>query len=149
MKTKRDGIITKDRAYRQFFDRMALRGDTGQGDTGSLNDLDFAALSPAQDMPVLDSMELSASMDVYAEINEEPPVSNRTTLFSGRPQGSGEIIIFDSVRDQGVHPVIEAGRIKRLIVSFAGGAPAAESLGAELCLLVYVGDLGHRSTYGP
>jgi hypothetical protein len=31
--------------------------------------------------------------------------------------------------------------INRLIISFADGAPAAESLGTELCLLVFVGDL--------
>src|SRR5262249_33445973 len=43
-------------AYRPLFGRMSLRSDTGHGDTGNLNDVDFAALSPAQDMPVMDSM---------------------------------------------------------------------------------------------
>ncbi len=122
------------RAYRPLFDRTSLRSDTG-----SLSNADFAALSP--DMPAMDSMELSASMDVDAEIDAELPLPNRTTLFSGRPQGSGEIIIFDSSRDQAIHPVREAGTINRLIISFTGGAPAAGSLGAELCLLVFVGDL--------
>jgi len=89
----------------------------------------------------MDSMEFSASMNVYAEIDAELPVPNRITLFSGKPQGSGEIILFDSSRDQAVYQVREAGTIDRLIISFADGTPAAESLGAELCLLVFVGDL--------
>jgi Ca-activated chloride channel family protein len=129
------------RAYRPLFDRISLRSDTDQSDTGSLSNVDFAALSPAPDMPAMDSMELSASMDAYAEIDAELPVPNRTTLFSGRPQGRGEIIIFDASRDQAVHHVREAGTINRLIISFTGGAPAAGSLGAELCLLVFVSDL--------
>jgi Ca-activated chloride channel family protein len=129
------------RGYRRFFDLISFRSDTGQGDTGSLNNLDFASQSPAPDMPAIDSIEFSASQNVYAEIDARPPVPNRTTLFSGRPQGDGEIVLFDSSRDQSVHPVREAGTINRLIISFAGGAPAAESLGAELCLLVFVGDM--------
>jgi hypothetical protein len=129
------------RGYRRFLDRISFRSDTGQGDTGSLNNLDFASRSPAPDMPAIDSIEFSASQNVYAEINAKPPVPNRTTLFSGRPQGDGEIVLFDSSRDQSVHPVREAGTINRLIISFAGRAPAAESLGAELCLLVFVGDM--------
>jgi Ca-activated chloride channel homolog len=98
----------------------------------SLSRLRRAARKPASDTPVMDWMELA-----------EPaaPVSNRTTLFSGNPQGSGETILFDSTRDQAVHPAREAGTINRLIVSFAGGAPDAKSLGAELCLLVFVGDM--------
>lgn len=79
----------------------------------------------------------SASIEDKAEL----PVSTRTALFSGKPQGSGEIILFDSARDQAVHPAREAGTISRLIISFAGGTPAADSLGTELCLLVFVGDL--------
>jgi len=129
------------RGYRQLSDRISLQSDTGQGDTGSLRNVDFAALSPAPDMPAIDSMEFSASMNVYAEIDAELPVPNRTTLFSGRPQGSGEIIIFDASRDQAVSHLREAGTINRLIISFAGGTPGAESLGAELCLLVFIGDL--------
>ncbi len=129
------------RAYRPLFDRISLRSDTGQSDTGSLSNVDFAALSPAPDMSAMDSMEFSASMNDYAEIDAELPVPNRTTLFSGRPQGSGEIILFDSLRDQAIRPVRDAGRINRLIISFADGTPAAESLSADLCLLVFVGDL--------
>ncbi len=93
---------------------------------------------------------LASAADVFA--NAQPPgaqaedeaglpVPNRTVLFSGKPQGRGEIILFDSERDQAVHPAPEAGTINRLTINFAGGAPAAESLGAELCLLVFVGDL--------
>src|SRR5262249_15569121 len=58
----------------------------------------------------------------------DPPVTNRTTLFSGKPQGSGEVILFDSSRDQAVHPAREAGIINRLLISFEAGAPPAESL---------------------
>jgi len=85
----------------------------------------------------------AADIGADASIEDEAglPVPGRTALFSGRPQGSGEIILFDSARDQTVHPAHKTGTINRLIISFAGGAPAAESLGAELCLLVFVGDL--------
>jgi Ca-activated chloride channel family protein len=98
----------------------------------SLGRLRRGARKPAPDMPVMDWMEVAESA---------APVSNRTMLFSGNPQGSGEIILFDSTRDQAVPPAREAGTINRLIVSFAGGAPDAKSLGAELCLLVFVGDM--------
>src|SRR5262245_14888046 len=94
------------------------------------------ASTPTADM-------LAAGIVAGASIEEKAKqsVPHRTVLFSGRPQGSGEIILFDSARDQDLHPLREAGTINRLIISFAGGAPAADGLGAELCLLVYVGDL--------
>jgi hypothetical protein len=65
---------------------------------------------------------------------------DRTVLFAGRPQGSGEIILFDSARDQAVHHLPEAGTIKRLIITFPG-APVANSLDAGLCLLIFIDDL--------
>jgi hypothetical protein len=68
------------------------------------------------------------------------PVPDRSVLFSGRPQGSGEIILFDSARDQAVPHLPDAGTIKRLIISFPG-APVANSLDAGLCLLLFIDDL--------
>ncbi len=110
-------------------------------DTGSLSEPNFAAREFSLDMFVADSITYAESSDVQAEDEAELPVPNRTVLFSGRPQGDGEITLFDSSRDQAVHRVREAGTINRLIISFAGGAPAVGSFGAELCLLVFVGDL--------
>jgi Ca-activated chloride channel homolog len=123
------------RAYRPSLDRISLESDLCS------NNMVFASRSPVPEMSAMDSIPFSAYLECLAEDEVGAPVPNRTALFSGRPQGNGEIILFDSSLDRAVHPVREAGRINRLIVSFADGAPAAESLGAELCLLIYVGDI--------
>jgi Ca-activated chloride channel family protein len=112
-----------------------------QRDVANSSKPKFASRSLSVDMFAMDSIVYSASPDFQIEDKDEPPIPNRTVLFSGRPEGSGEIILFDSSRDQGVHLARNAGTINRLLISFAGGAPAAESLGSELCLLVFVGDL--------
>jgi hypothetical protein len=89
----------------------------------------------------MDSIAYSEAADSPSEATAGLPVPNRSVLFSGRPKGSGEIILFDSSRDQSIHQVREAGTINRLIISFAGVTPAVESFGTELCLLVFVGDM--------
>jgi hypothetical protein len=124
------------RAYSPLRERILC-----QRDVGSPDDPNFASRALSLDMFAMDSIAYSAPPDFQIEDEDELPVPNRTVLFSGRPQGSGEIILFDSARDQAIHSLPEAGTINRLIISFAGGAPAAESLGAGLCLLVFVGDL--------
>ena len=112
-----------------------------QRETGSLDEPDFALRAVSLDMFAQGSIEYSEAADFPSEATAELPVLNRNVLFSGRPQGSGEIILFDSARDQPVHQAREAGTINRLIISFTGGAPSAESMGPDLCLLVFVSDL--------
>jgi Ca-activated chloride channel family protein len=107
----------------------------------SLSRTNRASRLPAPDMFVMDSMESSMDQESARDAELAAPLPNRASLFSGRPQGSGEMILFDSSRDQADHSVRETGTINRLIISFAGGAPDAESLGAELCLLVFIDDL--------
>jgi len=112
---------------------------------GSFGDIaiDFKNLFATSDASTSTADMLAADIVVGASIEEKAKLSvpHRTVLFSGKPQGSGEVILFDSARDQDLHPLHKAGTINRLIISFAGEAPAADGLGAELCLLVYVGDL--------
>ncbi|MGH9935544.1 MAG: VIT domain-containing protein [Blastocatellia bacterium] len=109
--------------------------------TGSFDVSMSAAPPPAMDMFAADMVVGAQAPDAQAEDEARLPVPDRTVLFSGRPQGSGAIILFDSARDQAVHHLPEAGTINRLIISFPGGAPAADSLGAGLCLLLFVDDL--------
>jgi len=124
------------RAYNPSRERILCQRDVGSPDEPS-----FASRELSLDMFAMDSITYSGSPDFQVEDEDEPPVPNRTVLFSGKPRGSGEIILYDSARDQSVRHLPAAGTINRLIISFAGGAPAVESLGAELCLLVFVGDL--------
>ncbi|HZS01277.1 MAG TPA: VIT and VWA domain-containing protein [Chloroflexota bacterium] len=77
----------------------------------------------------------------------EPPASAGPTppaarpIFTGTPQFvNGEAVLFDAAQ-AGPAELPPAGTIARLMVRFPHGAPAPESLGAELVLLVYVDDL--------
>lgn len=133
--------------------RPILRQRLSEPDEGPLYSLAFRSLNISFDAWMPDALPLTADMssadviasaqrpDTKAEDEDELPASNRAVLFSGRPQGSGEIILFDSARDQSIQQLPERGMITRLIVSFPDGAPAAGSPGAELCLLLFVDDL--------
>jgi len=106
-----------------------------------LDDRLLASPAPAPDIFASDVIAYSQAPDAQIEDEAGGPVTNRTVLYSGRPRGSGEIILFDSARDQAVQHLPESGMINRLIISFPGGAPVAASLGAELCLLLFIDDL--------
>src|SRR5262245_27678878 len=67
-----------------------------QRDTGSLNEPDIAPRAMSLDMFAMDPIAYAEAADLPAEANAGLPVPNRSVLFSGRPQGSGEIILFDS-----------------------------------------------------
>ncbi|MGE0132999.1 MAG: VIT domain-containing protein [Blastocatellales bacterium] len=92
-------------------------------------------------MPTVDMFMADTVAGAQAWDEAELPVPDRIALFSGRPQGSGEIILFDSAQDQASRQLSGRGKINRLIVSFPDGAPAADNLGAGLCLLLFVDDL--------
>ena len=106
-----------------------------------LDDRLLASPAPAPDIFASDVIAYSQAPDAQIEDEAGGPVTNRTVLYSGRPRGSGEIILFDSARDQAVQHLPESGMINRLIISFPGGAPVAASLGAGLCLLLFIDDL--------
>jgi len=128
--------VSAERAYSPSRELLLCQRDVGSPDEPS-----FAARELSLDMFAMDSIAYSGGPDFQLADEDELPVSNRTVMFSGKPQGSGEIILFDSARDRDGRQVHETGTINRLIISFAGGAPAAESVGTDLCLLVFVGDL--------
>lgn len=94
-------------------------------------------------MPValFDMVMADPMADAQTGDEEESPGPDRITLFSGKSQGSGETILFDSARDQAIRLLSEAGTINRLIINFPDGALEADSLDAGLCLLLFVDDL--------
>ncbi len=67
--------------------------------------------------------------------------TNHIVLFSGRPDGSGEMILFDSAKDQSVPNLPESGIITRLIIRFISGAPQVADLDRGLSILLFIDDV--------
>jgi Ca-activated chloride channel family protein len=125
----RRAVLRKRLPAPDFAPDFSLRSDD---DTGVL----ASRSAPMADMFMAAPIAIAQAWD-----EAESPSPDRITLFSGRPQGSGEIILFDSARDQATQQLLEMGKITRLVISFPDGAPDADSLGAGLCLLLFVDDL--------
>src|SRR5262249_37536704 len=114
------------RAASQLYDPSFYQASPG-ADASSFDDPLLAAQSPALGSLASNVFACFRAPDAQAGDEYGAPALNRTVLFSGRPQGSGEIILYDSVRDQAVQDLPESGTINRLIISFPGGAPPSAS----------------------
>src|SRR5262249_48285141 len=77
----------------------------------------LASPAPAPDIFASDVIAYSQAPDAQIEDEAGGPVTNRTVLYSGRPRGSGEVILFDSAREQAGQRLPESGTINRSIVS--------------------------------
>ncbi len=114
--------------------------------TGSLKYPTAASSPPDVDMFAMDMIsddQFPHAPVQDAESGYEAGLAGRrrSVLFSGKPQGGGEIILFDSAHDRAEPPQPEMVTINRLILTFPAGAPARDSLDDGLCLLLFVDDL--------
>lgn len=125
-------VLMERVAAPDFAPDFSLRSDDDDNDGGIL---------ASMMKPVMNMFVAAPPAGAQTWNESELPGPDRITLFSGRPQGSGEIILFDSAWAQAAQQLPERGKITRLTISFPDGAPDAYSLGAELCLLLFVDDL--------
>lgn len=82
---------------------------------------------------------MAHSMKLAKTVREA--TGSSATVFDGQPGFSGgEAVLFDSTRS-GAAALPEALRFVRLQVGFPAGVPSADTLDADLSLLLFVGDL--------
>jgi Ca-activated chloride channel family protein len=94
--------------------------------------------APAAARTPVHAMRLSS----VAKGRQRAPGESSAVLFSGSPRfEAGKALLFDAARPADAKRLPESVTLTRLKVHFPGGAAEAKDLDAQLCLLLYVGDL--------